>query len=283
MNNTQAFLKLIRWNNLMILALMQIITAVFLVGPKSNWLQILGETNFIFLIFSTVFIAAGGYIINDYFDIKIDLMNKPDLVVIGRQISRRNAILSHQIFNFFGILLGFTISYQIGVINILSVGALWFYSERFKRQAFIGNLLVALLTFLSVFMVGLHFGRGRRIILIYALFAFVITLIREIIKDLEDIRGDARFGCKTLPILWGFRRTKAFILILIAIFVVELFVLSIPINSIILNIIFVFLLIPIFILTKKLIQADKKADFAWLSRFCKWIMLLGISTMLFYK
>ncbi len=283
MKNLKAFFKLVRWNNLLIIVLMQIITSIFLVGPKSEWRQILSDTNFLFLVASTVFIAAGGYIINDYFDIKIDLLNKPNAVIIGRQISRRNAILCHQICNFLGILLGFTISYQIGVINIVCVSVLWFYSERFKRQAFIGNLLVGLLTFLSVFMVGLYFEKGRRIILIYALFAFVFTLIREIIKDLEDIRGDARYACKTLPILWGIRKTKTFILILIAIFVVQLFVLSIPINKLNLNIIFGLLLIPIFILTRKLIQADKKADFAWLSKFCKWIMILGISSMLFYN
>ncbi len=86
MKNLKHFLKLVRWNNLLILILMQIITAVFLVGPKSEFLEILSEKNFIFLVASTVFIAAGGYIINDYFDVKIDLLNKPNAVIIGKTI-----------------------------------------------------------------------------------------------------------------------------------------------------------------------------------------------------
>ena len=260
---------------------MQYISSIFLVGPKVDWSNYLLDYHLFLLSISTAMIAAAGNIINDYFDVKIDQINKPNEVIIGRFIRRRDAILSHQILNFFGILIGLFLNPKIGVINFLAATALWFYSERFKRQAFVGNFLVALLTFLSVFIVGIYYEKGRRIILIYSLFAFMITLIREIIKDMEDIRGDARFGCRTIPVIWGIRKTKIFIFILLSIFVAEIGILSIPIHNLVIYIIFSLLLIPVFYLARKLYSADKKSDFHQLSIFCKYIMLIGIGSMVF--
>lgn len=281
MSKPIAFFKLIRWPNLLIIIGMQYISSIFLVGPKVDWSDYLFDYHLFLLSISTAMIAAAGNIINDYFDVKIDQINKPNEVIIGRFIRRRDAILSHQILNFFGILIGLFLNPKIGVINFLAATALWFYSERFKRQAFVGNFLVALLTFLSVFIVGIYYEKGRRIILIYSLFAFMITLIREIIKDMEDIRGDTRFGCQTIPVIWGIRKTKIFIFILLSIFVAEIGILSIPIHNLVIYIIFSLLLIPVFYLARKLYSADKKSDFHQLSIFCKYIMLIGIGSMVF--
>ena len=281
MSKPIAFFKLIRWPNLLIIIGMQYISSIFLVGPKVDWSDYLFDYHLFLLSISTAMIAAAGNIINDYFDVKIDQINKPNEVIIGRFIRRRDGILSHQILNFFGILIGLFLNPKIGVINFLAATALWFYSERFKRQAFVGNFLVALLTFLSVFIVGIYYEKGRRIILIYSLFAFMITLIREIIKDMEDIRGDTRFGCQTIPVIWGIRKTKIFIFILLSIFVAEIGILSIPIHNLVIYIIFSLLLIPVFYLARKLYSADKKSDFHQLSIFCKYIMLIGIGSMVF--
>lgn len=275
------FLKLIRYKNLLIIVLTQYMTRIFLIGPPENYQSYIFDSKLMALSFSTVCIAAAGYIINDYFDIKIDLINKPEEVIIGRLLKRRWAIILHQILNATGILIGLWLSLKIFLLDFFAVSFLWFYSERYKRQAFIGNLLVAFLTALSLIVVGIYFKKHESEVYIYALFAFSISLIREIIKDMEDIRGDARHGCRTLPIIWGFRRTKILLYIFISSFVVILFSMAYSLQNTKLTIVFLVLMLPISWLTAKIYRADKKRDFGYLSAVCKAIMLIGVASMVF--
>jgi len=130
------FLKLTRFWNLLIIAVAQYFTAAFLIGFEKIW-----YLNLFLLSTSTVIIAAAGYIINDYYDVKIDLINKPERVVIGKEVARRYAILSHSILSFIGVAVGFLLNWKIGIINFLSAFLLWWYSNNLKRQPFIGNLV----------------------------------------------------------------------------------------------------------------------------------------------
>lgn len=261
----------------MIIAVSQIIARVFVVG---NSVEILNDFNFILILLSTSFIAAGGYIINDYFDVKIDLINKPNEVIIGREISRRLAMISHQALSGFGVIMAIFINIKVFIICILAVTLLWAYASFYKKTAFFGNLLVAGMTGASLVIMAVTYEGSDKILNIYALFAFSITLIREIVKDIEDIKGDEKFGCKTLPIVWGIRKTKYFLYILLGIFVILVVSLSMQINNPKLYIIFSFLSIPSIFFLFKLILADRKSHFTFLSKLCKLIMLLGIASMI---
>ncbi|PLK45768.1 geranylgeranylglycerol-phosphate geranylgeranyltransferase [Emticicia sp. TH156] len=276
-----AFFRLVRLNNLLIIVLTQYMARIFLVGPKADWQSYIFELKHFLLVFATVCIAAAGYIINDYFDIKIDLVNKPREVIIGKIIRRRRAILSHQILNFIGIAIGLFLGLKVFLINVFAVSALWFYSERFKRQAFIGNFLVAFLTAFSLIVLAVYYKQNEMLVNIYALFAFSISLIREIIKDMEDIRGDARYGCRTLPIIWGIRRTKILLYIFIVGFVSILFFMAYSLHNQYLIMIFSGSIIVFTWLINKLYWADRKKDFTLLSRICKIIMMGGIASMIF--
>jgi len=147
----------------------------------------------------------------------------------------------------------------------------------------VGNLIIAVLTGLALIIVGIHFNRNFNLVLIYAIYAIAVNLIREIIKDMEDWQGDATFGCKTLPILWGIRKTKLFLYILIVVFTILLFFLAYPLNMQVLNVYFLFLTIPIIIFWRKLYLADTKREFGILSTYCKVFMLSGVLSMLFFK
>lgn len=271
-----SFLRLTRAGNLLILALSQYFTAVMLISAK-NVLDI----RFLLLAAATGMIAAAGYIINDYYDVKIDLVNKPERVVIGKGITRRYAILFHTVLSLSGVAIGFYLGWRIGVINFFSAFLLWWYSNDLKRQPFIGNLVVAILTAMSIIIVDALFRTGNTLVFIYAAFAFFMTIIREIIKDMEDLKGDDTFGCKTLPIIWGLRKTKFFIYGVMAVFVltviwINFFYVRLP------EIYFlIFLAVPLIILLVILIRADTKKDFAQLSTFCKLILLLGVLSMAF--
>lgn len=254
---------------------------IFLIGPKEEWISYLLDYKQFMLVFATICIASAGYIINDYFDVKIDLINKPREVIIGKYIKRRLAILIHQILNFTGVVIGLFLSPKVFLINILAVCMLWFYSERFKKKAFIGNFLVAFLTAFSLVILSVYYEKNTLLVNIYALFAFSISLIREIIKDMEDIRGDARYGCRTLPIIWGIRRTKILLYIFIILFVIILISMASILENQYLISIFIVGILPFSWLIYKLYWADKRRDFAFLSRVCKIIMLVGILSMIF--
>jgi 4-hydroxybenzoate polyprenyltransferase len=273
-----SFLRLTRAWNLIILAVSQYFTATMLISSSSIF-----DWRLFLLVGSTCLIAAAGYVINDYYDIKIDLVNKPERVVIGHGITRRYAILLHTLLSLLGIAIGVFLDWRIGVINLASTFLLWWYSNDLKRQPFIGNLVVAVLTGMSIIIVDGLYGTGNLLVVIYGSFAFFMTLIREIIKDMEDLKGDHSFGCKTLPIIWGFRKTKFLIYAIILIFSLTVILLNIFFVRLPLYYFILFLFTPLLWLLYRLIRADTKKDFRWLSTFCKMIMLLGVFSMAFVR
>jgi len=273
-----AFLRLTRFWNLFIIGMAQYFAAIFLID-----IQLLFDWRLLVLASSTAIVAGGGYIINDYYDIKIDLINKPDRVVIGKGIGRRHALLFHSVLSFAGVALGFLLGWRLGLIHIFSSFILWWYSNSLKRQPFVGNFMVALLTGLSITLINVLYDLTNSLVIIYSLFAFFMTLVREIIKDMEDLKGDNTFGCKTLPILWGIRKTKVVVYFLLALFSL----LVVMINTIYTQMPFyyflVFLFAPLSIFLLRLIRADTKRDFYMLSQWCKVIMVLGVISMAFVQ
>lgn len=276
------FLKLTRFPNLLIIAFTQYFAAIFLAAYPENWFHKIYDFKLFLLSLSTVLIAAAGYIINDYYDIKIDYVNKPDKVVVGKLVKRRIVLVSHAVLNFAGIGIGLLLSVYVGAINFVAAFLLWIYSNRLKRKPFIGNLVIALLTGLSIFIVAIYYQRNFNLLLNYSLFAFSVNLVREVIKDMEDLRGDMRFGARTLPIVWGLRKTKYFLYFLIFIFIATFYFLSAQLGNETLNLFFLVLIFPIIYLIYLLYRADSQKRFHQLSLYCKLLMLAGICSMIFF-
>ncbi|PIQ47964.1 MAG: prenyltransferase [Cytophagales bacterium CG12_big_fil_rev_8_21_14_0_65_40_12] len=266
---------MIRGINLLIVGLTQYFTAIFLLRNGDGSAVFL-DVNFLLLVSSTVIITSAGYLINDYYDIKIDFVNRPDRVIVGKTLKRRWIIISHTFLNILGIAIGFWLSTTIGLINFSAAFLLWLYSNQLKRLPLIGNLAIALLTGTTLFLVGQYFQERVYLVFCYAVFGAFITLIREIIKDMEDMKGDEKFGCRTLPIVIGTLRTKKVISLIAVFFGLTVFLLMSHINLILpitLSIVLIFLIFA-------LLQADTKKGYHQLSTFCKWIMLAGIVSMI---
>ncbi|HEX6889539.1 MAG TPA: geranylgeranylglycerol-phosphate geranylgeranyltransferase [Chryseolinea sp.] len=272
----ESWLKLTRFGNLVIIGFAQYFTAGFLIGKETIY-----DYKLFLLSVSTVLIAAAGYIINDYYDVKIDYINKPERVVIGKNITRRFAILFHVLLSVVGISIGFYLSLWLAAINLLSVFLLWLYSNNLKRLPFVGNITVALLTGLAIYVVDVLYRTQSSLVIIYAVFAFFMTLVREIIKDVEDLKGDNTFGCKTLPIVLGIRKTKIIIYIIVVLFSISVLVLNYWYEALPFQYYLIFLFVPVAWLLFRLFRADMRKEFSQLSTFCKIIMLLGILSMAF--
>ena len=277
-----AFLKLIRLPNLIILAITQYFVRIFIIGPKQNWLHIILDPYFFMLCLATTLIAAAGYIINDYYDIKIDRINNPKRGVVGKIFTRRVAMSTHFIFNIVALILGLFLGWKIWCTIFLSGFLMWLYSNILKRLALWGNLTIAFLSALSIYFIHFMFGINKPMIIAFSVFAFFISLIREIIKDIEDVKGDEAFGCKTLPIVWGIPKTKTFLVFIAGAFLLITILFFRNQYNDFLMIYFLGLVIPsLFYLVFRIMKANHTKDYSFLSSLCKFIMVLGIISMIF--
>ena len=300
------FLRLIRIQNLFIVAVTQYLMRFAIIYPilkVYNFSLQLSEFNFFILVLSTCCLTGAGYVINDYFDTKTDSVNRPKRVVVGHQISRRSAMALHIVLNVIGVLGGFYVSYRIGHIKfgfifILVSGILWYYSTNYKRQFLIGNILVSILTGLVPLMVIVYempvLNQAYYDVLIthqvnlnpifywilgFSFFAFITTLIREIIKDTEDFEGDSAYGRNTVPILLGLFYTKLIITVLVLITVISIVVVYLKFlqgSLITLIYLLVGLIVPFLFLIFKTITAKSKKDYVFASGLLKLTMLFGL-------
>jgi len=296
------YARLVRLPNLLIVILTLVLVRYCLILPafKAEFFitgffpQYLSDLNFFILVSSVVSITAGGYIINDYFDIHIDAVNRPGKNIVGIILKERTALRLFVILSAIGIVSGFYVAAKIakpglGFLHVFSVASLWMYSSFYKRRLFIGNLIIALLCAISVLIVGLfepEFYKNFVFLTWFVVPAFLLTLIREMIKDVEDIDGDELSQCKTAPIILGIRKTRIIILSLIIILVAYLtyilqenFYTNTVINFWYLLGIF---LIPISALFYLVLTAGEKKDFYYASVFSKILMVAGILSMFLF-
>lgn len=259
-------------------------TTVYLTLPERGCWAFAFDARFVMLLLSTLGLAAAGYVINDYYDAKIDLINKPDKTLLDTRISRRYAIILHILLNLMAVGVGFVLSPALGVFNAGVAGILHFYSSKLKHIFFIGNLVVAALLGLVVFVVWL-FDRGLNfeLVLFYSVFAGLIGLLREIVKDVEDREGDSLFGSRTIPLQLGVHGAKRVIKLLTAVFLAFLgaYVIAVYFYLNIWISLYLVVLVagPTLFFMNQLQQADTKAKFHQLSQWLKGIMVTGLLSL----
>lgn len=294
------FLKLIRYPNLLLLAFMQLIFRYGFLKLQNIPLA-LNDWQYGLLVLSTVLIAAGGYVINNIFDQDTDNDNKPNNVIVGKSISETNAYSIYVALNITGVSIGFYLSNVIAkpgfaALFILIAATLYFYAINWKQMLLIGNFIVALLLSFSVIIIGIFdlfpvvnqsnqslMANLFSILIDYAVFAFMINFIREIVKDLEDVNGDYNQGMRTLPITLGISRTAKVVSILSFIPVCAILL---YINNYLMPLLFVtiymllFVVGPLLYFSIKIWSASSQKEFHVLSLLLKWILLFGILSIL---
>ena len=294
------FLKLIRYKNLLLLAFMQLIFRYGFFKFQNIPLS-LADWQYLLLVLSTILIAAGGYVINNIVDQNTDNDNKPNDVVVGKIISEAKAYNIYVVLNCFGVGIGFYLSNVImkpgfASIFILIAATLYLYATSLKQMVLIGNIIVALLLAFSVVIIGIfdlypatYEGNQAQmsvifsILLDYAIFTFFLNLIREIVKDLEDVNGDYNHGINTLPVAIGINRTTkiVFALSIIPIIAILFYIYNYLFLLIYITIYFLFFVVgPLLYFTIKIWNAKTKKNFSQLSLLLKWILFFGILSIL---
>ena len=304
----KAYIRIIRPVNLLIMALMLLLVKYAIFEPvfRQNGLAgLMPGWQFSLLVLATLLIAAGGYVINDVLDIELDRINKPAQQVIGRQISVETGNKLHMNLTGTGVVTGLIFSYLsenifLGIIFIIIATALFYYSFKYKYLPALGNLVVALLAAMVVLIYWLfefyhlkslpesfiaaspYFYQLNRFVLAFALFAFLTTLLREIVKDAQDVEGDARFGCRTLPVVMGFKKLSYLLILLEVLVFVLLAWFHVRLHHSHYNLMSILLILPaillIYVITRTF-HARDKAAFAHLSLIIKIIMVSGILSL----
>jgi len=306
-----AFLRLVRLPNLFFILLTQFLFYYCILKPvlKNAGIEVsINQAQFFLLTLASVLIAAAGYIINDYFDVDIDQVNKPKKNVVDVIVSRRWAILWHFVLSGIGVLLSLYVSWKTGlwyivIANLGCVFLLFGYSVSLKQKLLSGNISISLLTAwvvlvlcLSEFRLSLSSGSDPVLLkaqneimklgFLYSGFAFIITLVREAIKDMEDIEGDERYRCKTMPIVWGVPATKIYVAVWLIVLLAVLVVIQIYIARfqwwwpVIYSV--VLIIFPLVYSFLKLFKASSQQEFHYLSNINKYIMLAGVLSMSFF-
>ena len=305
--------KIIRWKNLVIISLSQIFIKFFFIDFFIQKDQLLNE-NFVILLIVTILIAASGYIVNDIYDYNLDQINKPEKVVLGKFLKSRDAIIIYMMFNCLAIVLSIFLCMKIEqeiyiLVFLLIIYCLWLYSKKLKKYKTIGNILIAFFISLSILNVPLFSYKNILsddrffvflIISIFSVLAFLINVKREIIKDIEDIEGDKIHKVKSLPIIFGTKKSK---LVTIIIGIILMFAISYLITFQILilrsdllldvggnqfsnpqiwganyiSIIYMFIILIMFFYVELLIlNATTKTNFTKASKLLKYLMLLSL-------
>ncbi|MBT8273816.1 MAG: geranylgeranylglycerol-phosphate geranylgeranyltransferase, partial [Bacteroidia bacterium] len=295
-----SFLKIIRWKNLLIIALVQYLIKYALFEPFQVETA-LDDLSFSLFVLATLCTAAAGYIINDIYDVETDLINDQKKVIVGKHISKKSANTLFIVLTVVGVGLGFYLANLISnsgfaALFVVVSALLYVYSSYLKKMTLVGNIVISLIVGMTIIMVGIfdliptisetnqetqltYF----KILIDYALFAFVITFIREMAKDIEDIDGDFNVGMKTLPILIGRERAGK----------VVFFLLFIPIAGLIYYVstylyrhqiavgyFLIFITGPLIYCCVKSFTATSKKEWHHISQVLKLDMLLGILSLL---
>ena len=309
-----AWLRLIRWKNLLIIFLTQFLAWRCVIVPQISGLIshrafFFFTVNFLCISISTILIAAAGYIINDYFDIKIDTINRPDKVILGKTIARKTAIVLHTILNIVALFLAGFVAAQTGdyewlLLQLSCTVLLWFYSTHFKRQYISGNLVVSLLTALTILILIVYNPAIYQItplqalsvngtsflpawtLIIYSFFAFMLTWMREVVKDMEDFKGDEAEGCITMPIKKGLKYSIRFVRTLSALVIITLIISGYILFRhqywLLCGYILLLLVLP---LVNWIVYLDKEftsQHYHMCSRRLKIIMVFGVMSLLVY-
>lgn len=304
------YLKLIRWNNLLIMAVTMFLVRFYLINPPLGMVGInlvSSLADFSLLVIAMLLMSAGGYIINDIFDMDIDSVNRVGGPIVGVRVPLSFAKNLYWFFNLAALLIMVCLSvsmanWQLLLIMLMLGGLLWFYSERYKRQMLVGNLVVAFITSAGITIVWLFeffhlqqdaavFVQATRVmplmsglVFAYVLFSFLSTMVREMVKDIQDMEGDRRFGCRTFPVVYGEipgRNLSAGLLIILIIMIgFWQYILFLKDMKAAFAVLFLALGIGLAALVR-LSFATKSEHYATVSALLKLLMLAGILSIVF--
>ncbi|MDH4403093.1 MAG: geranylgeranylglycerol-phosphate geranylgeranyltransferase [Flavobacterium sp.] len=272
--------SVIRGYNIPIIILAQYLSAIFILAPEKKPIHVILDINLLLIVLATALTIASGYIINSFYDSKKDLINRPNKSILDRLVSQQTKLRVYFALNFTVAFFAFLISFRAFLFFSVYIFLIWFYSHKVKKFVIIGNLMATLMAILPFFALLLYYKNFYEVIICHATFLFLLLLIREMIKDLENIKGDLANNYKTIPILHGELTSKKIItfLTLLTVFPVYLLIEKFEIGNMDLYFYSCLLLLLLFLL--KLWKSDLKVHYLLLHNLLKFLIVSGVFSII---
>ncbi|MGJ8745491.1 geranylgeranylglycerol-phosphate geranylgeranyltransferase [Polaribacter sp.] len=274
-----SLLSVIRGYNILVLIAAQYLASIFIFSPDKSVRTVLFDWPLFYIVLASVCVVASGYIINNFYDVKVDAINRPVKTGLDNYVKQETKLSLYFFLNFLGFIFGLLISWRAALFFAVYIFAIWFYSHKLKKYAFTGLISATILTILPFFAVFVYFQNFSKIIFVHAVFLFLVIMVRELIKDLENIKGAIANNYTTFPVAYGEKKTKKlsiFILILTLFPVIILF--SYPALSY-MRYYFYFALVTLIFVGFYLWKSTKINEYRRLHNLLKLLLLIGVFSL----
>ncbi len=271
-----SFFSVVRGYNIFVIALAQYLAAIFILSPELRALDVILDYQLFILVLASSLTVASGYIINNFYDAKKDLINRPRKVMIDRLVSQQTKLKVYFVINFIVALISFIVSWRAMFFFSVYIFLIWFYSHKLKKYPIVGNITASILAVLPFFAILLYYKNFYQVIFAHAVFLYLLILIREIIKDLENIEGDLSSNYRTIPVLFGEKTAKNLILVLTISTVIPVYYLVDVFNVGYMDIYFYSSLLMLIFFLILLLKAKTKPEYLKLHFILKFIIVAGV-------
>lgn len=272
--------SVVRGYNILILIVAQYLTSAFILAPDLPLRQVLFDDNLFFLILSSATVIASGYIINNFYDSEKDMINRPKKTLLDRFVSQRTKLSVYFILNFAAIFFASYVSFRAVVFFSIYIFVIWFYSHRLKRILFVGNLVASILAIVPFFVVFIYYKNFETVIFIHATFLYLMIVMRELVKDLENLKGDLILNYKTIPVVYGEKWSKFFLSILTIISMVPIMLLITRFDIGKMDYYFYFSILLLVFFVLFLYFSTAKWQYLLLHNILKFIIVAGVFSIL---
>jgi 4-hydroxybenzoate polyprenyltransferase len=276
-----SLLSVVRGYNILVLIAAQYLAAIFIFSPEKSLKHIIFDIHLLYLILATASVVSAGYIINSFYDSKLDLINRPLKTGLDSQIKEETKLSLYFLLNFVGAAFGFLISWRAAVFFSVYIFGIWIYSHKLKKYALTGLISATVLTVLPFFAVFVYFKNFQKVIFVHALFLFLVIMVRQLIKNLENIKGAIANNYKTFPVVYGERKTKQFSLLLLVFTLIPMLILFRYTGLGYMRYYFHLAMITLIFVGWYLWFANSKNQYRLLHNILKALLLIGILGLIF--
>jgi len=275
--------SVVRGYNILIIVIAQYLSSIYILAKDASLKEVILDPKLFTLVFATSLVIAAGYIINNFYDSEKDLINRPKKSMLDRLVSQNTKLSGYFVLNFLTVILASYVSFKAVLFFSSYIFMIWFYSHKLKRYPFIGNLIASSLAIAPFFIVFVYYRNFDTVIFFHGLFLALIISIREITKDLENIKGDLTLNYKTIPVAYGVQLTKFILSALVVLTLITSIVLANFFEVGKMNYYFYFATVLLMFYVIKLWMAHKKAHYVLLHNVLKFVIVIGAFSIVLIK
>ncbi len=275
--------SIVRGYNVLVIIIAQYLTSIYILAPDLRVKEVLFDVNLFMLVLASSSAIAAGYIINSFYDSEKDLINRPRKTMLDRLVSQRTKLTSYFVLNFMSVIFASYVSFRAVAFFSIYIFGIWFYSHKLKKYSFVGNLVAATLAVTPFFAVFIYYKNFELVIFVHATFLFLIIAMRELVKDLENLKGDLAQNYRTIPVVYGEKVSKMMLTILSILTLIPGYLLITKFDIGYMNYFFFGSILALLIFVIMLWKSTKKIHYVFLHNILKLIIVVGVVSIILIK